>query len=315
MGPLEAGSPKSVEIPSRRHGRYVIRSRLGQGGMAEVFLADAFPPRGDPFPAALKLMRKDAPPEAFADEVDLMGLLDHPNLVRMLESGQAFGRPFIAMEFLAGGDLMRLMEAHESLKRRIPVGMAAHVCIEVLRGLAYFHQLRTRSGRPLELVHGDVNPSNIFFSSEADVKLGDFGVAKAQGADIGPRDGMTAGKLHYLSPEQTLGESLTPASDLFSLGIVLHELVVGTHPFLRSERDDEVVMEAIRTARVSLPDWVDRGLAQVIRKALAADLDNRYRTAGEFAGELFAWLLDSGHSPSRHHVKDWLVQTLGHAGL
>ncbi len=312
---MEVGSTKSVEIPSRRHGRYVIRSRLGQGGMAEVFLADAFPPRGDKFPVALKLMRKDAPPEAFADEMDLMGLLDHPNLVRMLESGQAFGRPFIAMEFLSGGDLKRLMEAHASLKRRFPVGTAAYVCIEVLRGLAYFHQLRTRSGRPLELVHGDVNPSNIFFSGEADVKLGDFGVAKAQGADIGPRDGMAAGKLHYLSPEQTLGESLTPASDLFSLGIVLHELVVGTHPFLRGETDDDAAMEAIRNARVHLPDWVDRGLAQVIRKALAPDLDNRYRTAGEFAGELFTWLLDSGNSPSRQHVKDWLVQTLGHAGL
>src|SRR6187431_463759 len=117
--------------------------------MAEVFLADAFPPRGDKFPVALKLMRKDAPPEAFADEADLMGLLDHPNLVRMLESGQAFGRPFIAMEFLVGGDLKRLMEAHDALKRRIPMGVAVHVCIEMLRGLSYFHQLCTRSGRPL----------------------------------------------------------------------------------------------------------------------------------------------------------------------
>jgi hypothetical protein len=76
-----------------------------------------------------------------------------------------------------------------------------------------------------------------------------------------------------------------------------------------------VVMEAIRAAKVSLPDWVDRGLAQIIRKALEPDLDSRYRTAGEFAGELFTWLLDSGHSPSRHTAKDWLVQTLGHAGL
>lgn len=312
---MEAGAIKTVEIPSRRNGRYVVRSRLGEGGMAEVFLADAFPPRADPFPVALKLMRKDAPPEAFADEADLMGLLDHPNLVRMMESGQAFGRPFIAMEFLSGGDLKRLMEAHEALKRRIPVGTAVYLCIEVLRGLAYFHQLRTRSGRPLELVHGDVNPSNIFLSGEAEVKLGDFGVAKAQGADIGPQDGMAAGKLRYLSPEQTLGEPLTPASDLFSLGIVLHELVVGTHPFLRGETDDERAMEAIRTARVNLPDWVDRGLAHILRKALAQELASRYRTAGQLAGELLTWSLDSGNSPSRQGMKSWLVQTLAHAGL
>jgi serine/threonine protein kinase len=304
-----------VEFPSRRYGRYIVRSRLGEGGMAEVFLAEAIPPRGDKFSVALKLMRKGVPLEAFADEVDLMGLLDHPNLVRMLESGQAFGRPFIAMEFLNGGDLKRLMEAHDAQKRRIPVGIAAHVCIEVLRALSYFHQLRTRSGRPLELVHGDVNPSNIFFSGNADVKLGDFGVAKAGGADIGPQDGIAAGKLHYLSPEQTLGESVTPASDLFSLGIVLHELVVGTHPFLREETDDEVVMAAIRAAKLSLPDTVDRGMAQIIRKALTPDLDSRYRTAGEFAGALLTWSLDSGNSPSPENMKSWLIKTLSYAGL
>ncbi|KFE67569.1 Serine/threonine protein kinase PrkC, regulator of stationary phase [Hyalangium minutum] len=304
-----------MEFPSRRYGRYIIRSRVGEGGMAEVFLADAIPPRGDKFSVALKLMRKGVPLEAFADEVDLMGLLDHPNLVRMLESGEAFGRPYIAMEFLDGGDLKRLMDAHETLKRRIPVGIAVHVCIEVLRALSYFHQLRTRSGRPLELVHGDVNPSNIFFSGEADVKLGDFGVAKGSAANIGPQDGVAAGKLHYLSPEQTLGESLTPASDLFSLGIVLHELVVGTHPFLRNETDDEVVMEAIRAAKVSLPDTVDKGLGQIIRKALTPDLDSRYRTAGEFAGALLTWTLDSGNSPSRENVKSWLLKTLSYAGL
>ena len=312
---MEVGSAKTVEFPSRRYGRYIVRSRLGEGGMAEVFLADAIPPRGDKFSVALKLMRKGAPLEAFADEVDLMGLLDHPNLVRMLESGQAFGRPFIAMEFLVGGDLKRLMEAHETLKRRIPLGVAVYVCIELLRALAYFHQLRTRSGRPLELVHGDVNPSNIFFSGDADVKLGDFGVAKARGVDIGPQDGVAAGKLHYLSPEQTMGEPLTPASDLFSLGIVLHELVVGTHPFLREETDDEVVMAAIRAAKVSLPDTVDPGMAQIIRKALTADPDTRYRTAGEFAGALLTWALDSGNSPTRENVQSWLLKTLSYAGL
>lgn len=312
---MEVGSARTVEFPSRRYGRYIIRSRVGEGGMAEVFLADAIPPRGDKFSVALKLMRKGVPLEAFADEVDLMGLLDHPNLVRMLESGEAFGRPYIAMEFLDGGDLKRLMEAHETLKRRIPVGIAIHICIEMLRALSYFHQLRTRSGRPLELVHGDVNPSNIFFSGAADVKLGDFGVAKGSAANIGPQDGVAAGKLHYLSPEQTLGESLSPASDLFSLGIVLHELVVGTHPFLRDETDDEVVMEAIRAAKVSLPDTVDKGLGQIIRKALTPDLDSRYRTAGEFAGALLTWVLDSGNSPSRENVKSWLLKTLSYAGL
>lgn len=283
--------------------------------MAEVFLADAVDSRGEQFPVALKLMRKDVPMEAFADEADLMGLLDHPNLVRKLEVGEAFGRHFIAIEFLVGGDLDRLLRAHETLKRSVPVGMAVHVCIEVLRALAYFHQARTRSGRPLELVHGDVTPSNIFFSGEGDVKLGDFGVAKSRGEDIGPQDGLLAGKLHYLSPEQTRGEPLSPTSDLFALGIVLHELVVGVHPFLPGETDEERVMAAIRAGKLSLPDSVDRTLAQIIRKALAPDPAIRYRTAGEFAGALFTWALDSGQCPTRQHVQAWILKTLSYAGL
>ncbi|EAU63940.1 serine/threonine-protein kinase [Stigmatella aurantiaca] len=308
---VQTGSAKTVEVPSRRYGRYRLRSRLGEGGMAEVFLADAVDARGQSFSVALKLMRKDVPVEAFADEADLMGVLDHPNLVRKLEDGEAFGRPFIAIEFLSGGDLERLLRTHERLHRRVPLGVAVHVCIEVLRALAYFHQARTRSGRPLELVHGDITPSNIFFSGEGEVKLGDFGVAKSRGADIGPQDGILAGKLHYLSPEQTRGEPPTPATDLFALGIVLHEMVVGTHPFLREETDEARVMAAIRAGKLNLPDSVDRPLAQILRRALAPDTASRYHTAGEFAGALFTWLLDSGQSPSRPQIQEWLRKSSG----
>ncbi|HEY0096417.1 MAG TPA: serine/threonine-protein kinase [Archangium sp.] len=291
---MQPPASKTVEIPSRRFGRYVLRSRLGSGGMAEVLLAEAHDEKGEPFQVALKLMRKDVTAESFADEADLMGLLEHPNLVRRLEIGEAFGRYFIAMEFLVGGDLEGLLQAHQRQGQRIPVAAGVHVCIEVLRALAYFHQARTRSGRPLELVHGDVNPTNIFFSGQCEVKLGDFGVAKARGLDLGPEDGVTAGKLHYLSPEQTRGDTVTLASDLFSLGIVLHELVLGFHPFAPDSDNPEVVMAAIRAAKLNLPDTLDKPLAAVLRKALAPDVGQRYRTAGEFAGALLAWALDTG---------------------
>ncbi|WP_239014484.1 serine/threonine-protein kinase [Archangium violaceum] len=301
---------KTVEIPSRRFGRYVLRSRLGSGGMAEVFLAEARDEKGMPFKVALKLMRKDVTAEAFADEADLMGLLEHPNLVSRLEIGEAFGRYFIAMEFLVGGDLEGLLRAHESQGAPPPVAVGVHVCIEVLRALAYFHQARTRSGRPLELIHGDVNPSNIFFSGQCEVKLGDFGVAKARGLDLGPEDGVTAGKLHYLSPEQTRGDTLTQSSDLFSLGIVLHELVLGFHPFARDSDDPEVVMAAIRAAKLILPDRLDRQLGAILRKALAPDVNQRYRTAGEFAGALFTWALDTGQPFAPRELQPSLQQAL-----
>lgn len=299
-----------MEIPSRRFGRYVLRSRLGSGGMAEVLLAEARDEKGAPFKVALKLMRKGVSAEAFADEADLMGLLEHPNLMRRLEIGEAFGRYFIAMEFLVGGDLEGILRAHRQQGRSIPPAVGAHVCIEALRALAYFHQARTRSGRPLELIHGDVNPSNIFFSGQCEVKLGDFGVARARGLDLGPEEGVTGGKLHYLSPEQTRGDSETQASDLFSVGIVLHELVLGFHPFAPDSDNPEVVMAAIRAAKLNLPDTLDKQLAAVLRRALAPDVGQRYRTAGEFAGALLAWALDTGQPFDPRELQSAMQQVL-----
>jgi serine/threonine-protein kinase len=280
--------------------------------MAEVFLAETVDARGDQLSVALKLMRRDVPPETFADEADLMGLLDHPNLVRRLEVGQAFGRPYIAMEFLVGGDLGAVMRSHRSQGLDIHPALAVHVCIEVLRALAHFHQARTRSGRPLELVHGDVNPPNVFFSADGEVKLGDFGVAKARGMNIGPGDGVSAGKLRYLSPEQSRGESLTAASDLFAVGIMLHELLLGTHPFCpEGERDEERIIAALRAAKLNLTVPLDKQLAGILRKALAANPGNRYRTAGEFAGALFTWALDTDSARTSRDVQDWLAGMMG----
>ncbi|HKD42976.1 MAG TPA: serine/threonine-protein kinase [Myxococcaceae bacterium] len=306
-------SDKPIEIPSRRFGRYLLRSRLGSGGMAEVFLADAVDGRGEQVKIALKLMRKATPLEAFHDEADLMGLLSHPNLVQRLEIGEAFGRPFIAMEFLMGGDLRALIEELRRRREAFPTSMAAHVVLEMLKGLSYFHQAKTRTGSPLGLVHGDVNPSNVFFSARGEIKLGDFGVAKSRHANIGPVDGVAAGKLHYLSPEQTRGEPLTAASDLFSVGIVLHELLTGFHPFRGDTSDTLAVMNAIRAAKLSLPEDLDRPLAQILRKALHPGLGVRYRTAGEFAGDLFAYTLDHGLLQSRATVQTWLTKVVGMA--
>jgi serine/threonine-protein kinase len=121
---------------------------------------------------------------------------------------------------------------------------------------------------------------------------------------------VTVGKLHYLSPEQTRGESLTPASDLFSLGIVLHELVLGFHPFAPESHDPDQVMAAIRSAKLNLPDTLDKPLAAVLRKALAPDVNQRYRTAGEFAGALFTWALDTGQPFGTREVQASLQQAL-----
>ncbi len=302
---------KPIEVPSRRFGKYLIRSRLGSGGMAEVFLAEAIDEKGDQLNVALKLMKKGMSEEAFADEADLMGLLKHPNLVQRLEVGHAFQRPYIAMEFLIGGDLRHVMDSHRSQMKGFPTAMGVHVTLEVLKGLAYFHTARTRSGQPLNLVHSDVNPANVFFSGHGQVKLGDFGVASSGHVDIGPGQGIAAGKLSYLSPEQTRGEKLSPASDLWAAGVMLHELVVGYHPFQKDGASEQETFNAIRSAKVAIPEYVDRPLTLILQKALAADLRNRYRSAGEFAGNLLTYALDHALSQSDGQVQEWLESVLG----
>ncbi len=302
---------RAIEVPSRRFGKYLVRSRLGQGGQAEVFLAEAVDERGKHLNVALKLMRPGVSEDKFADEADLMGLLSHPNLVSMVEHGMAFGRSFIAMEFLVGGDLAEVMEAHRRVMKGVPTGMGLHVCIEVLRALAYFHRATTKTGTPLNLIHSDVNPSNVFFSGKGEIKLGDFGVASSTHVDIGPTAGTAAGKLSYLSPEQTRGESLSPASDLWAVGVMLHELVVGYHPFQKEGASDQQIMSAIRAPKLNVPDYVDKQLAAFITKALHPDLKVRFKTAGEFAGQLFAWGLDHNLIPTRVETKRWLEGVLG----
>lgn len=303
-------SSKPIEVPSRRFGKYLIRSRLGMGGMAEVFLADAND-KGEELKVALKLMRKGMSEEAFADEADLMGLLEHPNLVRRLEVGEAFGRPYIAMEFLIGGDLRSVMNAHRTQMKGFPTAMGVHVTLETLKGLAYFHTARTRTGTPLNLIHSDVNPANVFFSGPGEVKLGDFGVATSTHANIGPGEGVAAGKLSYLSPEQTRGETLTPGSDLWSVGVMLHELVVGWHPFQKDGATEQQVMASIRSGKLQLPDYVDKPLVAIIQKALQPDLKLRWRTAGEMAGPLLTYALDNGISQTPGQVQEWLESVLG----
>lgn len=296
--------PATIEIPSRLYGSYRVSGRVGQGGMAEIFLGEGFDAQGNLVLVAVKLLKRGAPEERFLDEADLMGMLSHPNLVRFIEHGVAYGRHFIAMEYLLGGDLERVLSALRKARRGVPLGVALHVTIEVLRALAYFHQATTRSGTPLSLVHSDVNPSNVFFSGRGEVKLGDFGVASSSVMDIG--QGVTAGKLSYLSPEQTRGEPASGQSDLWAVGVMLHELVAGHHPFRSDGADEAAVRAAIRAARVRLPDSVDKPLAATLTRALNPDLKHRFKTAGEFAGALFGYALDHHLVPTPGEVKAWL---------
>jgi eukaryotic-like serine/threonine-protein kinase len=300
-----------IEIVSRVYGKYFVRNKIGIGGMAEVFLAEAIDANGLTFPVAIKMLNKNASEESFANEVDLLSLLSHPNLMKLIEHGRAFGRLWIALEYCIGGDLRALMDVAKKELKAIPPEIGIAIVLETLKGLSAFHHSTSRNGAPLKLVHSDVNPANIFLHASGEVKLGDFGVASSGHVDIGPGEGLTAGKLSYLSPEQTRGEPLTNASDVWAMGVVLHEMVVGWHPFQREGATEDEVMQLIRSAKLSMPEYVEKPLASILSKALAPELKNRFKTCGEMAGPLVTFALDANAYPSKDRIREWLFGTLG----
>jgi serine/threonine-protein kinase len=305
-----------IHIPSGRFGRYALLARVGQGGMAEIYRAEVVDEDGELRTVALKLLRPDAPPAAvsgFDFESDVMALLDHPNLVRRIEVGEAGGRRYLAMEDVFGGDLSHLLAAHQAARSAVPLPIALRIVIDLLHGLAAFHAARSERGDPLGLVHGDVNPSNVFLSVRGDVKLGDFGVAFATRGRSRSLPGVTAGKLHYLSPEQALGNRVGQASDVFAVGVILFELVVGYRPF--DGADEAQVLARIRAAKVDLPHaLVDARLARIVRRALALAPRDRYGTAGELCGDLVRFQLDEGLWCAPPALGEHLTELLGVAG-
>ncbi len=290
---------QSAQVPSRRFGTYRIVRRLGEGGMAVVFLAETVDDGGNLLPVALKFMKPrvaggevDAS-DLFATEGDVMGLLRHPSLVNLFEVGKHCDTFYFAMEYCPGGDLEALLGALHWQERSFPASLALQIGIQVLEALSYVHQAQGVRGTSLGLVHGDINPANIFISlAESRPKLGDFGVVSSTALGGGLPEGMAAGKLHYLSPEQAAGRPLSPQSDLFSVGVVMFELLLGRKPF--DGPDADAVLAKIASGRFELPGGVSGAMAAIFEKALARHPKNRYPTAGAFAGDLLRYQLDSG---------------------
>jgi serine/threonine-protein kinase len=260
------------ELP-RQLGPYRLVRRLGAGGMAEVFLALAFGASGFEKRVVLKVLRAEHQgnptyERMFLEEGRLGARLSHRNLVGVHDLGYADGAYYVRLDYVEGADLSTL------LARGLPGGpLALFVADELALALDAVHRLEDESGRPLGLVHRDVTSSNVLVSRLGEVKLADFGISKATLLREQTRSGVRKGTYAYMSPEQVRGGMLGPASDLFSLGTLLHELLTGRRPF-----DGETpfeTMERIREADVGpLPD-VDEELRPVLRACLAKKPEER----------------------------------------
>jgi len=234
---------------TQRLGGYEVEALIGRGGMADVFLAriPSGPRAGQP--VALKRLLPALAGDAryvalFEAEARLVAQLHHPGIVEVLGAGRERGASWIAMEYVDGRDLARVLAACGARGIFVPVPFALFLAHEVALALDHAHRARDASGRPLGIVHCDVSPSNVFLSRAGEVKLGDFGVARAAGAAARA----SLGKVRYLAPEQLSGAAIGPRTDVFALGALLHELLTG-HPAFPEADAEEVARRIIAGPR------------------------------------------------------------------
>jgi serine/threonine protein kinase len=273
-------------------GSYQIVRRLAVGGMAEIYLAT----QGDQRVVIKRLLPDlaDDPEqvEMFLQEARIAETLDHPNVVRVFGHGNSDGALYIVMEHIAGVDLRRILAISRRHRIRLPAGISISLLLDVCEGLDYVHSRRDASGRPLNLIHRDVTPSNIVVSYQGIPKLVDFGIVKASIAPARTGRGLVKGKVPYLSPEQILERTVDARVDLWSLGVVLFELLEGRRPF--DTNTDIGTMMAILKAPVPPLSSTRRGslagFDAVVRRALERDPARRYESASRMAQDLEAWL-------------------------
>jgi eukaryotic-like serine/threonine-protein kinase len=285
-----------VTLPSQ-FGRYTLTERLAVGGMAEVFRAKIVSSHGFEKTIVIKrilpaLALDDTFVAMFIDEAKLMAQLTHPKIVQLLDFGEVAGQYFIALEFVDGIDALALLRATAQKHIRLPLPLVLFIAIEVLEALDYAHAALNMEGQPMHLVHRDISPSNILISWYGDVKLGDFGIAHAGARELKTEVGLLKGKYGYMSPEQVVGAALDGRSDLFAVGIVLAEALMGRRLF--TPRNDLDVLLMVRDARI---DRLTRyghdlppELGRVVRKALKKDPAARYQTGAAFRDDLADYL-------------------------
>ncbi len=299
-----------------KFGKFTILERVAFGGMAEVFRAKEEGLAGFQRIVALKRILPAYSEdsrflEMFADEARNAGSLHHPNIVQIYELGEVDGIYYISMEFIDGIDLARVIKIRRYLGRQIPLHIVLDIVIPVCRALAYAHRATDADGNPLNIIHRDVTPHNILLSKNGDVKLTDFGIAKAAQNISKTGVGELKGKLSYMSPEQFFGKKLDQRSDIFQVGIVLYELLTLKKMFEGSASTIVANLKnrkypSIRKYRGDLPEKLER----IVFKALDYDRDKRFQTAEELESELMKFRSELSPPPLTKELADFTKRVL-----
>jgi serine/threonine-protein kinase len=296
--------PADAAAEPLRFGKYQILERVASGGMAEIFRARLDGIAGFQRSFAIKriaphLSQNHEFVDMLVDEAKVAGLLSHANIVQILDLGSVDQQFYIAMEFVNGRDLGQILARCADKGITLPVPHAVFVLLEMLKGLEYAHQRQVmRGGRPvpLNIVHRDISPGNVLVSFQGEVKLTDFGIAKASVRALETMSGVVKGRFDYMSPEQALAQPLDQRADLFSAGVLLYELLTGRHPFRQA--GEIATLEAVRKGGYVPPSEVNPDvpytLDLVVEHALRVRPEDRVPTATAFKEALDRFFHDSG---------------------
>ncbi|MBW2701542.1 MAG: protein kinase [Deltaproteobacteria bacterium] len=299
---------------------YILEKKIARGGMAEVFLASKEGPEGFKKQVAIKRIHEHLTDHAglktmFLDEARLVAQLSHPNIVQIFDMGQAGDRLFLAMEFIDGLDLARILNQCEAKGKKLPFEIAAHLTAEVSLGLDYAHEFVDQDGQHLNIIHRDISPQNIMVTHEGVVKIVDFGIAKAASNLYKTKTVSMKGKLQYMSPEQIKGHvAMDRRTDVYSTGVVLYQML--THQVPHKAPSDITLMKTIVTSRAPDPRELTPDtpaeLARIVNHALQRDRDKRYPSSRELRSDLTRFLNQKNESIDTYVLKEFL-QNLAHS--
>ncbi len=297
-------------------GKYMLLERISVGGMAEVFKAKYSGVEGFQKILAIKRILPSLTDDAefirmFIDEAKIAGQLNHANICQIYELGKINQHHFIAMEYIWGKDLLQISNRYKKMRQTMPFSQACYILGKACEALDYAHKKKDAHGRPMSIIHRDVTPQNILISYEGEVKLIDFGIAKARDRSAKTKAGVLKGKFGYMSPEQVRGLPLDQRSDIFSMGILLFETTTGQRLF--DGETDFVVLEKVRNGEVPRPSSVNpqipRKLESILMRALQQDPDDRYQTAGELHQALQSFMMTQRPVYSAKLMSQWMSKT------
>ncbi|MDP3157339.1 MAG: protein kinase [Archangium sp.] len=306
-------APKRQPIP---FGKYLLLDRVNIGGMAEVWRAKTFGAGGFERIVAIKRILPNIAEDEefismFLDEAKITVQLNHANIAQIYELNNLSNSYFIAMEYVSGKDLRAVFDRCRKRGEPAPIPLTCYAIAQCCEGLDYAHRAKDRQGRDMSIVHRDVSPQNALVSYDGEVKVIDFGIAKAAGKATKTQAGILKGKFGYMSPEQIRGLPLDGRSDIFAMGVCLYEMLTGERLFVGDS--DFSVLEKVRKVEVLPPSHFNRkipdALERIVMKSLAKDVDDRYQHATELGEDLRAFMYSTGTPFTRKDLAAFMKAT------